>query len=133
MLQCSDMVGTKEKVQLHIRQSKTDQSAKGIHVTLCRCSVSEICPVQAMVEYLRHRGNVQGFFSPCHKDGYPLTRYQLWKLTQQALGQLGLQGWCFCTHSFHIGAASTAAILGYSPEAIKRIGRWSSRCFSLYA
>ena len=37
-----------------------------------------------------------------------------------------------CMHSFRIGAASTAAALGYNVEDIKWLGRWSSSTYHRY-
>ncbi|KAJ7338448.1 hypothetical protein JRQ81_012280 [Phrynocephalus forsythii] len=41
-------------------------------------------------------------------------------VTAEALERLGVKGIRFAMHPFRIGAASTAAALGYSPEDIKR-------------
>ena len=65
-------------------------------------------------------------------DGSPLTKYQLSKVAGIALEQVGFAGWQFITHSFPNGVASTAVSLGYSPEEVKRVGRWSSNCYKLY-
>ena len=57
-----------------------------------------------------------------HKEGTHLTKYQFWKMTDLALSRVGVQGMKFGTHSFRIGAASTAAALGYHPDDIKHWG-----------
>jgi hypothetical protein len=36
------------------------------------------------------------------------------------------------THSFRIGAATTAAAAGYPKWAIQALGRWSSDCYRTY-
>ena len=36
------------------------------------------------------------------------------------------------THSFRIGAATTAAAAGYPKWAIQALGRWSSDCYRIY-
>ena len=36
------------------------------------------------------------------------------------------------THSFRIGAATTAAAAGYPKWAIQTLGRWSSDCYKTY-
>ena len=66
-------------------------------------------------------GGDQGYLF-YHSDGTPLTKYQFWKVTGAALEQVGLAGWCFGTHSFLIGAVSAAAMLGYGPEEIRKVG-----------
>ena len=74
--------------------------------------------------YLGLQRQEQGYFF-IHRDGSPLMKYQFWRLTDLALCKVGIQGLKFGTHSFRIGAASAAAALGYKPEAIKCLGRWS--------
>lgn len=68
----------------------------------------------------------------CHVDGSPLTRYQFWADTAKALRELGLDGVKFGTHSFRIGAVSTAAAMGYSVLRIQEIERWRSGVYRQY-
>ena len=77
------------------------------------------------------RGMEGGYFFQ-HKDGSPLTKYQFWKLTDMALEKVGVKNTRFGTHSFRIGAASTAVAMGYTAEQIKQLGRWSSNCYRRY-
>ena len=130
-LQLADVIMGKDRLQLHIRRSKTDRLGKGAFISLRTCSVLEICPVRALEDYLKKMGEDQGYLF-CHSDGTPLTNYQVWKVTGAALERVGLAGWHFGTHSFCIGAASTAAMLGYGPEEIRKMGRWSSHRYKLY-
>ena len=62
-----------------------------------------------------------------HKDGSPLMTYQFWTMTSPGLQAVGIVGLKFGTHSFRIGAASTAAALGYGKEQIKEMGKLSHR------
>ena len=84
--------------------------------------MESICPVRATVAYLEVRGQDQGYFFK-HEDNLSLTKYQFWKLTDVALDRVGVWGMRFGTHSFRIGAASTAAALNYSMEEIKHLGQ----------
>ena len=93
--------------------------------------MEELCSVKAMWAYLGLRGQEQGYFF-IHKDGSPLTKYQFWELTDMALGKVEIQGLKFGIHLFRIGAASTAAALGYQPEDIKHLGWWSSTSYRRY-
>ena len=61
-----------------------------------------------------------------------MTKYQFWAVTKKALAALGLSNHQFGTHSFRIGAASTAAAAGVGVEGIKAIGRWRSGAFKSY-
>lgn len=85
----------------------------------------------AVGQYLAVRGGEPGYFFK-HEDHAPLTRYQFWVVTAKALGNIGLNGVQFGTHSFCTGAASTAAQMGYPETRIKAVGRWKSNVFRRY-
>lgn len=59
-----------------------------------------------------------------HWDRTPLMKFQFWSVTRIAFNRMGLSGCQFDTLSFQIGAASTAAAMGYQREDIHRISRW---------
>uniref|UniRef100_A0ABM5GDC1 Integrase/recombinase xerD homolog n=1 Tax=Pogona vitticeps TaxID=103695 RepID=A0ABM5GDC1_9SAUR len=130
-LQFDDVMVQGEQVVVRIRSSKADQTGRGCHLRMGRCSRESICPVKAVKEFISFRGTGQGYFFQ-HADKSPLTKYQFWRLTDMALERLGVKHMRFGTHSFRIGAASTAAALGYSVEQIKQIGHWSSKCYHKY-
>ena len=130
-LQLRDVFLGEDSLEVFIRRSKTDQVGKGRRLVLRRCSVENLCPVRAAKVYMEQRGLEEGYFL-MHADTSPLTKYQFWRMTDLALQKVGVQGLRFGTHSFRIGAASTAAALGYSPEEIKRLGRWSSNSYRNY-
>ncbi|KAJ7344639.1 hypothetical protein JRQ81_000589, partial [Phrynocephalus forsythii] len=48
------------------------------------------------------------------------------------LKKIGIQQGKFCSHSFQIGAASTAAALGYHNRIIWCVGHWTSDKFKAY-
>lgn len=62
-------------VMLFIRRSKVDQGGKGAHIRLLQIPGSPICPVAAVVEYLRLRPIVAGSFL-VHLDGLALSTFQ---------------------------------------------------------
>lgn len=130
-LQQRDVLLGDNRLELFIRRSKTDQVGKGKRLVLGQCSIVSICPVRAARVYMEKRGQDEGYFLR-HVDKSPLTKYQFWRMTDGALQKVGVQGLRFGTHSFWIGAASTAAALGYSPEEIRNIGRWSSASYKKY-
>ncbi|VDI72855.1 Hypothetical predicted protein [Mytilus galloprovincialis] len=68
----------------------------------------------------------------CHFDGSPMTRYQFSGILKQALGYIGFDQSKYGTHSFRIGSATSATMLGFSDEQIKVMGRWSSDTFKSY-
>lgn len=68
----------------------------------------------------RFGGAAPGFFFQ-HADQVQLTCYQFWVVMAKALETLGLKGVRFGTHSFRIGAASTATQIRYPKGQIKAI------------
>ncbi|KAJ7324885.1 hypothetical protein JRQ81_017905 [Phrynocephalus forsythii] len=111
-LTVTDVTITTTCLTVRVRRSKTDQQGRGAVLTLGPCSVEAICPVRAMSDYLACRGPVAGYLFQ-HTDGTPLTKFQFGTLAGKVLQQLGVGSLRFGTHSFRIGAASTAAALGY--------------------
>lgn len=118
-------------LQLALQFSKTDQTGKGALISLGACDDTVLCPVLAVRQYLALHGATGGCLF-LHKDLSLLTRYQFWWVTWKALDGLGLSGCQFGTHSFRIGAASTAAAMGYQHEDLQRICRWRSSCYKRY-
>ena len=49
-----------------------------------------------------------------------------------ALAQVGIDASQYSGHSFHIGAATSAAQAGYSDSFIQSLGRWKSAAFITY-
>jgi hypothetical protein len=61
----------------------------------------------------------------------PLTRYQVQKILQKSLCLLGHDGMNFNTHSFRIGAA-TSASMSVPSDKLKEMGRWNSDAYKSY-
>lgn len=127
-LQWTDVILVTDELHIHLRRSK---QGLGKEVILGTCAVRALCPVEAMRPYLMVRGEGKDYLFQ-HQDRSLLTKFQFWKLTGKTLEKVGLSGWHFGTRSFRIGAASTAVALGYTPAAIKRMGRWTSWRFLNY-
>ena len=66
------------------------------------------------------------------KNGVPLTREAFVRAVRSALRQVGLDETKYAGHSFHIGAATTAAACGTQDSLIKALGRWESSAYSIY-
>lgn len=94
-LQLDDAEVFEDHMIIHLQRSKTDQEGKGQPVT----------------------GPLL-----CHSNRSPLTKYQVWSITSKGLDIAGIVGWKFGTHFFGIGVASTAEVLGYMENQIKRVG-----------
>ncbi|XP_067669993.1 uncharacterized protein [Haliotis asinina] len=67
-----------------------------------------------------------------HFDGSNLTRYQFQAVVKKALAFSGLPTNNYISHSFRIGAATSAAANGLGQQVIQKFGRWGSDAFKSY-
>ena len=116
--------------RLHIKQSKTDPFQQGVEIFLGKTGTS-ICPVQAIVHYIGVHSSSQGLLF-IFGNGIPLTRAQLVMNVQAALRTAGVDSAGYTGHSFHIGAATTAAQQGLEDSLIQTLGRWRSDAYKVY-
>ncbi|KAK3095954.1 hypothetical protein FSP39_021284 [Pinctada imbricata] len=117
VLSFSDISLSPDNLVLCIRSSKTDQHGKGASIILSRTDTPS-CPLKWLREFLDVRPVFPGPLF-CHFDGTPLTRYQFSTITSRAISGLGLNASRYKTHSFRIGAATTAACNGVSSDVIQ--------------
>ena len=93
-------------IQIHIKQSKTDPFRKGVKLSLGRTDCV-VCPVSAILAYLAVRGAQPGpLFLTGHNKA--LTRPHFSSALTAILTDIGLPVHSFNTHSFRIGAATSA-------------------------
>ena len=116
-------------VQVRIKQSKTDPFRRGINLYVGRTG-SSLCPVLALLGYLQVRGMDPGPLFR-YRDGRALTRSKFAAAVRLAL-KAGVDQAKYCTHSFRIGAATTAAANGIEDSVIKNMGRWESLAYLQY-
>ena len=108
-----------------IKASKTDPFRE---TSVVRVGVSgaDLCPVSALVGYLRIRRSGGPLF--LFQDGRYLTRQHVSVVLRGALGpEAGVN-----THSFRIGGASALAAANVPAYQIQIIGRWRSEAFLEY-
>ena len=111
-----------------IKVSKTDPFRQGQTIRLA-ASGSSICPVRSLQKHLNNCPNgKQPLFT--FQDATFLTRQTLSALVKQLLRTSELPG--LSSHSFRIGAATTAAAAKVPDWLIKTLGRWSSNCYEQY-
>ncbi|XP_022103377.1 uncharacterized protein LOC110986066 [Acanthaster planci] len=122
---------TPELLVIKLRFSKTDQRGESAELQFHRQPHSAICPVGATLQYLQVRPKVAGPFF-CHFDHSPLTTYQFNRMLRACLEALNLSPQGFSSHSFRIGAATSAALNGFSIVQIQQLGRWRSHAVKLY-
>lgn len=125
-LNMREVVVAGDLLKIRVRRSKTDPLGKGVWIQLRAVKGADYCPVALMGTFMQMRSGWGDNRLLLHADGTPLTRFQFTRLCKLALALLGEE------HSFCIGAATTAATLGFSPDTIKRVGRWRSSCFEHY-
>ena len=117
-------------VRIRIKQSKTDPFRQGVDIYLGRTN-NNVCPVTAILPYLALRGNASGPLFMLH-DGRLLTRQIFSSILDSLLKELHLNQEDFNTHSFRIGAATSAKAANISDTHIQMLGRWKSNAYKLY-
>lgn len=117
-------------VSFLLKHTKTDQAREGVKVYMGKTG-DDICPVTALLHYLRLRGGKAGPLF-IWQDGSPLQKPQFNKAVRLALTQAKLPAEKFAGHSFRIGAATTAASAGLEDSTIQTLGRWKSSSYLLY-
>ena len=102
----------KTSPSLNIKQSTTDPFRKGFHLFL-GCTGHHICPVKALLPYLAVCGSTEGplFIT---EEGSPLTKHHISTELSSILHAAGLETTHYDTHSFCIGAATSAKQAGIS-------------------
>lgn len=123
-LRFGDVIIKEGQASIKIHSFKTDQRGKGRVLTLGPCSDRDLCPVLALTKFMVNRGMLAGYFF-IHLDGLPVGHVQ-------GLGYFGSAWVKFGTHSFRIGAASTASSMGYSKEQIQNLEQWRSGVYRTY-
>ena len=116
---------------LQLKASKTDPFRMGCSITLSPSGRS-VCAVWAMHRYLAHQ--LPGNSTPLYffSTGQFLTRDKVTSILRSQLQRLGFATESYASHSFRIGAATTAAEAGLPPWLIQTLGRWSSNCYTQY-
>lgn len=124
----SDVSIRTNMAHINIKASKTDPFGYGCTIRLTTVP-SVLCPVSALRHHLATHPSCAGplfMFS----NGTYLTRRRLNALLKLALPSPITEP--ISTHSFRIGAATTAAASGAPTHVIQQLGRWNSDCFKLY-
>ena len=107
-------------IRITLKQSKTDQLRQGTHLYLGKTG-HRVCPIGAIIPYLIARGNRPGPLF-MQKNGKMLTRSMFNVAIHKVLLELKLNPQSFNTHSFRIGAATSAKQSGISNAHLKALG-----------
>ncbi len=119
-------------LSVHLKASKTDPFRKGVTLFIgkCRPSCAQYPPCWRIC-WLLVRGKQSGSLFR-FQDGKPLTRQRFVQAVRGALIKAGVQADRYASHSFRIGAATTAAARGLGDSIIKTLGRWKSPAYLEY-
>ena len=125
-----DSHSSPQVIRITLKQSKSDQLRQGTHLYLGKTG-HRICPVEAIIIYLIARSNRPGplFVLP---NGKMLTRSIFCASLNKVLRELKLNPQFFNTHSFRIGAATSAKQARISDVYLKALGRWRSHAYLRY-
>ena len=117
-------------IQITLKQSKNDQFRAGTTICLGK-TTHTVCPVDALVQYLVVQGGTPGplFLLPSNQS---LTRASFSSALNKAFQELHMDHRQFNTHSFRIGAATSAKHAGVSDSHLKALGRWKSDAYLKY-
>ena len=116
---------------LHLKSSKTDPYRQGCSLLLAP-SHHSVCAVRALRKYLALHPTRGASPLYVFESGHYLTRAKVTTILRTLLQRLGISTELYASHSFRIGAATSAAEAGLPPWLIQTLGRWSSNCFTLY-
>jgi len=119
-------------LKVTIKQSKTDPFRKGVDLYLGATS-GILCPtVKALLPYLAIRPVQSNSPLFIFQDGRPLTRQRFSNILNTSLSTLGYNSALYNTHSFRIGAATTARQANIPDSSIQKLGRWKSNAYQTY-
>ena len=113
---------------IHLKSSKTDPFRIGCNVCLAH-SRSSVCPVTNLNKYLPYHQTKTGPLFH-YQNGSYLTRRK-WNSLLKEIFKTSRDS-PISSHSFRIGAATTAAAAGIHRWLIQQLGRWTSDCFRSY-
>lgn len=90
------------------------------------------CPISALTKFLKLRGNAPGPLYVYPGSFTPVNRNIFVRHLNACLSFCNLSPSLYKSHSFRIGAATTAASEGFSDAQIRKLGRWHSNAFLSY-
>lgn len=136
VLQCEDVTFHSEnnrvtRAQIILNNFKTKRSAAPAVIYLEASEKSAMCPVTALCEYKSIFSHTSGPFFQ-FIGGTPVSYAYVSAQLSAAIQFCGLDATKYKNHSFRIGAATSAASLGFSENEIQSLGRWSSNAVKRY-
>ena len=117
---------------LTIRSSKTDPFRQGCSIRLAPSGHPSLCPALALSKLLSQTQATGERLLFSLSSGSPLSRPILNSAISTLASFSNLDPSAYSSHSFRIGAATTASANGLSDSLIKTLGRWSSDAYQTY-
>ena len=121
-------------VYIILKVSKTDPFRQGVVISLF-ASQQMVCPYRAISKLLMVRKRCGATpLDPIFvdSDGKCFNRPLFLSKIRTVLTRIGVDDKLYNTHSFRIGAATTAGSVRMEPHLIKTLGRWNSDCYIRY-
>ena len=152
LLRCSELVGGdntphlrrssitwqnyegRKAMTIRLAKSKTDPNGHGVDIHIGP-AIPPYCAVSALLAYLVASPADSSADSPLltRQCGRPLTRQFFTDEVRRLLLQTGVStAGHYASHSFRIGAASSAAMANVPEWLIRSMGRWRSDCVLRY-
>lgn len=121
-----------EAFELHFKNFKHN-AGKSCHILLIKKFTrnADMCPVQALWDYISIRGQVDGPLF-CFMDKTPVSRQFFTQQLQLSLKSCNKDVQYYKGHSFRIGGASYASEIGITDDQIQLRGRWHSKAYKKY-
>lgn len=133
-LQYSSVTVSKKKgypKKLSVTLKHYKHSVSPFTIILKPFSIKEVCPVQAVSDYMAIRSSITGPLF-INEKGTPITNKQFTKTLRRCISKLGLDPSLYTSHSFRIGGATFAHSQNLSDSQIRQLGRWNSDAFKSY-
>ena len=117
-------------LQVKIKQSKTDPFCKGVNIYL-GVTERDLCPLRGILPYLALRGNRSGPLFML-SDGRGLSQQLFKAALDNLLSALNMDKGKCNTHSFRIGAATSAKQANIPDTYIQMLGHCRSNAYQHY-
>ena len=121
-----------------VMKYKVHKSKTRTHGFVCQlaCSENKICATCCMLNYISIRSKMyrisKSSYLFVNSQGQQLCSAHVNKFIKSTIKALGLNEKCYSAHSIRSGAASTAALSGFSEWEIKKLGGWKTSIYSEY-
>lgn len=130
-LTISDISIDAHMYSIHLKHSKTDRDRKGSSIVVSETN-STFCPLLSMTRYLQGRPHARQNEPLFMTDkGKAMSRSWFTARLRLLCKRCGLPSQLYTSHSFRIGAATSAATL-VPASTLKAMGRWSSAAYERY-